>query len=357
MHSLDVQLPYEKYSIYIETGILDNIGEEIARLIEYKKLRKKVLVITDFNVDKLYGNNIRNSLSKNNIKSKIIYIEPGEKSKSIKSAERIYNELLKFEMTRQNLIIAFGGGVVGDLGGFVASTFMRGIPFIQVPTTLLAQVDSSIGGKVAVNLPMGKNLVGSFYHPKAVYIDSIVLNTLENKYFYDGIAEVIKYGCIKDKGLFGKLKEIDIKKSSTDILEQIVYKCCNIKGRIVEEDEKDTGERMILNFGHTIGHAIEKVYNYEKYTHGEAVAIGMYTITKKSEEMGLTEKGTANEIKKLLIKYNLSYELPKIQKNEIIKAMKSDKKNSGEFINLVLLRKIGEAYIKQVKFHDIKKFI
>ncbi|MDV2934331.1 3-dehydroquinate synthase, partial [Enterococcus faecalis] len=171
-----------------------------------------------------------------------------------------------------DLIIALGGGVVGDLAGFVASTFLRGISFIQIPTSLLAQVDSSVGGKVAVDLERGKNLVGSFYHPELVLIDPNMLGTLPEKYFNDGLGEVIKYGCIKSKELFEKLEGFENKEDLKENIGEIIYECCNIKREVVEYDEKDLGERMILNFGHTLGHAIEQIYNYETYSHGEAVA-------------------------------------------------------------------------------------
>ena len=242
------------------------------------------------------------------------------------------------------MILTLGGGVIGDLGGFVASTFLRGVPFIQVPTTLLAQVDSSVGGKVAVDLDKGKNLVGSFYHPKKVIIDPEVLNSLSDRVFNDGMAEVIKYGCIKDKEFFNNLLQYENKEEVMNNIEYIIHNCCKIKKEVVEKDEKDTGERMLLNFGHTIGHAIEQYYNYNKYTHGEAVAIGMYEITKISEASFETEKGTADIIKNILIKYNLPYKLD-IDINEIKETISLDKKNIDNKLNLIFISKIGESKI------------
>ena len=207
-------------------------------------------------------------------------------------------------------------------------------------------MDSSVGGKVGVDLSKGKNLVGSFYHPKKVIIDPEVLETLSDRVFNDGMAEVIKYGCIKDKDFFDKLFEYKNKEDVMNNIEYIIHNCCKIKKEVVEKDEKDTGERMLLNFGHTIGHAIEQYYNYNKYTHGEAVAIGMYEITKISEASGETKTGTAEVIKNILIKYGLPYELD-IDINEIKDTISLDKKNINNKLNLIFISKIGES--KKVK--------
>ncbi|MCT4564420.1 MAG: 3-dehydroquinate synthase [Maledivibacter sp.] len=353
MNNLEVNLPQKKYSITIKKGILGNIGEEIKKI--YKN--KKIAIITDSNVEGLYGQKIINQLNINNFQTTTIVIQPGEKSKSLESAKDIYEKLLDFEITRGDMIIALGGGVVGDLAGFAASTLLRGIPFIQIPTSLLAQIDSSVGGKVAVNLPMGKNLVGSFYHPEAVFIDPQLLRTLDKRFLYDGMAEVIKYGCIKDKGLFDKLMNIETEDELFDNIEEIIYRCCDVKRDMVQRDEKDKGERMLLNFGHTIGHAIEKNFNYKTYTHGEAVAIGMYNITKRSEELGMTKEDTAKVIQKLLIKYNLPHGMPDVPKVDIIKAIGLDKKNKGDRLSIILLREIGNSFIKNIDRKDAERYI
>ncbi|WP_432662899.1 3-dehydroquinate synthase [Wukongibacter baidiensis] len=353
MCTLEVNLPQKQYSIIIERGILGNIGGEIKKIYR----GKKIAIITDSNVKALYGKEIINSLNEHDFETKIIVIEPGEKSKSLDVAKDIYEELLAFEITRGDMIIAFGGGVVGDLAGFVASTLLRGIPFIQIPSSLLAQIDSSVGGKVAVNLPQGKNLVGSFYHPEVVFIDPELLKTLDKRFLYDGMAEVIKYGCIRDKGLFEKLMKIKDEEEFFDNMEEIIQSCCTIKRDIVERDEKDTGERMLLNFGHTIGHAIEKHFGYKKYTHGEAVAMGMYNITKKSEELGITDEGTAKLIEEIIIKYNLPFEMPETNKEKIIGAIGLDKKNKGDNLNIVLLHRVGESFIKKINRKDVDKYL
>lgn len=361
MRELRINLKEKTYPLYIERGLLDRIGKEIKSIYTDKGIKdvsanKKVIIVTDKNVDKFYGNKVKESLEESGFMFFKVVIEPGEKSKSMEELIKLYNELLDIGVTRGDLIIALGGGVVGDLTGFAASTFLRGIPYIQIPTSLLAQIDSSIGGKVAVDLPRGKNLVGSFYHPEAVFIDPNVLDTLDKRFLYDGMGEVIKYGCIKDKELFYNLMEYDDKELLSN-MENIIYTCCSIKKKVVEKDEKDTGDRMLLNFGHTIGHAIEKYYNFEKYTHGEAVALGMYIITKKSEEMKLTKEGTAVLIAKVLNRHNLEHEINLEDKDSILSAISLDKKNKGEFINIVLLRDIGDSFIHEIKRVNMIDFI
>ena len=351
MPTLNVNLPKNSYPIIIEKGLLNRVNEEIKKIYD----DRKIAIITDKNIERLYGDRIKKELQKDFL-IKVIVLEPGEKSKSLKRLEEVYNELLDFQITRGDLIIAFGGGVIGDLAGFAASSLLRGIPYIQIPTSLLAQIDSSVGGKVAVNLPQGKNLVGSFYQPKAVLIDPELLSTLDQRYFYDGMAEVIKYACIRDKEFFEELFSFT-EEELLQSMERIILKCCQIKKDIVARDELDTGERMILNFGHTLGHVVEKWYQYDKYTHGEAVAIGMYHITKRSEDMGITKKGTTDLIKRILCKYHLPYEMPSIDKGMVAQTIGLDKKNKGQYINLILMKEIGEAYIEKVHSKDISSYI
>lgn len=353
MKSLLVKLSEKNYHVYIENDLLDHIGSEIKKIYR----GRKIAIITDENVNNFYGERIKNSLEKSNYLVHTIVVEPGEKSKSINTLAEVFSKLLDFGITKSDLIIAFGGGVTGDLGGFAASTLLRGIPLIQVPTSLLAQVDSSIGGKVAIDMPKGKNLIGSFYHPEAVFIDPLLLKTLDRRFLYDGMAEVIKYGCIKNRDLFDKLMNIGSEKELFYNIEEIIYSCCRIKRDIVERDEKDLGERMILNFGHTIGHAIEKCFDFTRYTHGEAVAIGMHTIIRKSEEDKMTPPGMAEAIRKNLRKYNLPFELPQIKKEEIIKAINLDKKSRGEYIDIILLKDIGEGIIKSINKEEIVRFV
>lgn len=339
---LTIDLSHSSYDIIIQKGLLNNLSKEIEEVFK----GRKIFILTDKNVDKFYGDKVINNLSNAGYNTKKLVLEPGEETKAFFTLPKIYDELLNFKFTRSDLILTLGGGVIGDLGGFVASTFLRGVPFIQIPTTLLAQVDSSVGGKVGVDLDKGKNLVGSFYHPKKVIIDPEVLESLRDRVFNDGMAEVIKYGCIKDAKFFNKLLEYKNKEEVMNNIEYIIHNCCKIKKKVVEKDEKDTGERMLLNFGHTIGHAIEQYYNYKKYTHGEAVAIGMYEITKISEASGETEKGTAEIIKNILIKYSLPYKLD-VDINKIREAISLDKKNIDNKLNLIFINKIGESKIVQ----------
>ena len=339
--NLFVDLKENSYNILIEKGLLNKLGEELKNIY----FGEKIFIITDENVDKYYGSKVKDELDKIGYKTRKMVLAPGEKTKSFSTLPSIYNELLDFKLTRKELIITLGGGVIGDLGGFVASTFLRGVSFIQIPTSLLAQVDSSVGGKVAVDLEKGKNLVGSFYQPKAVFIDPDVLNTLPEKFYKDGMAEVIKYGCIKDRDFFYMLKSLKSREEVMNNIEDILYKCCYIKKSVVERDEKDLGERMLLNFGHTLGHAIEKYYNFTGYSHGEAVAIGMYNISLKSEDEGITEKGVAEEIKEILINYDLPYKVDIKDNNKIIYNISLDKKNIGNVLKVILLKSIGESII------------
>lgn len=353
MYKLNVNLPDKDYDIIIKKGLIENIGEYVRSVYE----NKKIAIITDTNVEEIYGETLKENLEKSEFDVHFIVVKAGEKSKSISVLEDVYDKLLSLNITRGDMIITFGGGVVGDLGGFAASTLLRGIKFIQIPTSLLAQIDSSVGGKVAVNLPKGKNLVGSFYHPEAVFIDPDLLKTLDERFIADGMAEVIKYGCIRDRELFDRLNNYGSFDELFKNIEEIIHDCCDIKRRVVEDDELDLGVRMILNFGHTLGHVIENYGNYEGYSHGEAVAIGMHHITKKSEMLGLTESGSTDLIKEILKKYNLPYEMPEIPKEDILKTITLDKKSNVDNITLVLIEKIGNVFLEKIDREDIFDYI
>lgn len=352
MKTITVDLGSTKYDVKIENGLLSNMGREIREIYS----GSKIAVITDKNVYGLYGAQIKDPLEKSGYEASFIVVEPGEKSKSMDVLKNVYEGLINNGITRSDLIIALGGGVIGDLSGFAASTFLRGVRYVQVPTSLLAQIDSSIGGKVAVNLEQGKNLVGSFYHPAKVVIDPVVLHTLSEKLVRDGLGEVVKYACIKDASFFDELMSIKTTEQLFQSIDDIIYKCLNIKKELVEKDERDTGDRMLLNFGHTFGHAIENYFNYE-YSHGEAVALGMYYITEKSEALGLTEKGTSGKIKDLLINFNIQYRLPSSLNMDAVKnTIYLDKKNISGSIKLILLKKIGTSYIESVPMKEINNF-
>ncbi|MEG1880249.1 MAG: 3-dehydroquinate synthase, partial [Oscillospiraceae bacterium] len=277
-----------------------------------------------------------------------IVVPFGESSKSSEMLNFLYSEMLKFGITRSDIIVALGGGVVGDLAGFAAATLLRGIPCIQIPTTILSQVDSSVGGKVAINLPNGKNLVGAFHQPKLVIIDIECLNTLDERFISDGMAEVVKYGAISDENLFKTLENIKNKKELFANLSDIIYNCCMLKSGVVESDEFDVGNRMILNFGHTFGHAIEAKYNYEKYTHGEAVAIGMVMAAEYGESCGYTKSGTAKRIRGALANFSLPQDAA-IENEDLLNSINVDKKGDGSFINLILLKNIGDVFIHKME--------
>ena len=276
----------------------------------------------------------------------------GEQSKNLNTIADIYDTLADFKMTRKDLIVALGGGVTGDMAGFAAATYLRGIDFVQIPTSLLAQVDSSVGGKTGVDIAQGKNLVGAFYQPKAVLIDPDTLSTLPDQFITDGMAEIIKYGCIKDSEFFEMLANGDALEHIDDVIET----CVKIKRDVVNRDEKEAGERMLLNFGHTLGHAIEKIYNYTGITHGMAVAVGMVMMTKASEKHGLTEAGTAYKIEEVCATYGLPT-TDDASLEKIAEAAQTDKKTSGSSINVVLLEKIGTSFTKKVAISDLLDFI
>ena len=352
MDEVKVNLGKRSYDIKIARGLLAKSGSE-ARLLSKAD---KVAVITDSNVDALYGQSIQKALEDAAFSVSRIVIEPGEKSKTLGTLSDVFAQMAAFGMTRSDLVITFGGGVPGDLGGFAAATFLRGIDFIQVPTSLLAQIDSSVGGKVAVDLPAGKNLVGSFYQPLGVFIDPDLLGTLPKRYLHDGLAETIKYGCIRSSGLFTKLQHIKDDEELLSEIEAIIQECCSIKARIVEMDEFDTGERMLLNFGHTIGHAVEKYFNYETFTHGEGVGIGMVALTEQTEQLGITAKGSAKLIREVLKRYGLPTEAV-MAKDEVLRTIALDKKKKGGTITLIVLDKIGQARLMKIPCEELASYI
>lgn len=336
MKTIRVNLNEDSYDIAITT--------DFSVLDRFVSKYDKVVIVTDENVDNCYGNIL------DKYSAEKLVLPAGEQTKSHKHLIWLYEQFLNRGVTRSDLIVALGGGVIGDLTGYAAATFLRGVDFIQIPTSLLAQVDSSVGGKVAVNLPAAKNIVGSFYQPKFVFINPDFLDTLHPRYFADGMAEVIKYGAIKSRKLFDMLGEDNIDMSS------VIEQCCDIKRQVVEVDQFDTGERMILNFGHTLGHSIEQYLKYEKYSHGEAVAIGMYHTTRVSEKMGISKEGTAEKIKQLLVKYKLPYECDLLT-DKLLATMKLDKKADGKDISIILLEDIGKSIIKKIPKGELIQYM
>lgn len=336
---LTVNLGEKSYPIYIENNILGNAGVYIQKVFK----GNRIMIVSDDRVFPLYGNRLLTSLQ-DMYECHTLVLPHGESTKNFHSLPVIYSAMLKANITRSDLVIALGGGVIGDLTGFAAASFLRGVKFIQIPTSLLAQVDSSVGGKVAVDLPEGKNLVGAFYQPAMVLIDPTVLSTLPKRFINDGMGEVIKYGCIKDLELFELLEKYSSFEALDEVLPSIIERCVDIKRIIVEHDQFDIGERMLLNFGHTLAHTIEQHCNYKRESHGEAVGIGMYQLSLIAEEKGLTESGTSERILNLLKTYGLPYECG-FNIDELLDAVTLDKKNLDGKLNLILLKEIGKSYI------------
>lgn len=334
-----------KYPILIRTGALAQLGEVAAKTVR----SRKAFIVTDETVKGLYYDASEKSLKASGFEVASFTVPAGESSKCEKNLFAIYDAMHEFGMSRSDLVIALGGGVVGDLTGFAAATYMRGCHLIQVPTTLLAQVDSSIGGKTGIDMPYGKNLVGAFYQPNAVVIDPGLLKSLSRTRMAEGMAEVIKYGCIRDAMLFEA-----IEKGQAD-MEWMLARCVKIKTTVVQNDEYDTGERMLLNFGHTWGHAIEKVSGYTRYTHGEAVAIGMVKAVELGEKLGETPKGIKERLLNVLEKWHLptSTDLPV---EDLYKTMLSDKKKLNGKVYYVVIKEIGDAKtwpLSEQELHDL----
>lgn len=347
MNTIKIKTNSFEYDFKIGSNLLEKSGQLIKEIKDYKR----AVLVTDKNVDALYSDIVVKSLEESNIKVVKIVLESGEHTKSLEFVEFLIRKLVENKISRKDLMIGLGGGVIGDLVGFVSSIYLRGIDLVHIPTTLLAQVDSSIGGKVGVNLKEAKNLIGSFKHPVLIIADIETLKTIDDRVYRDGLGEVFKYACIDSESIFEKFEEVDSTEEIGDHIIDIITLCASIKAKYVEKDELDKGYRNTLNFGHTLAHAIEKYYNYEKYLHGEAVAIGMYNITRIGEKKGLTLEGTSKRLKNLLVKYKLPYKL-EMRLDELSEPISLDKKNDGEKIKVVMLRKIGESFFYELTINS-----
>ena len=322
------------YDILIKHHILEQAGNYIRPLT--KAIRS--VIISDTNVAPLYAEKVAYSLKEHGFETSVFTFEAGEERKRLLTIEKMYSHFFAHHLTRTDIVVALGGGVTGDMAGFAASTYLRGIDFVQIPTSLLSQVDSSVGGKTGVDLPTGKNLVGAFWQPILVLIDPETLQTLPEVFFRDGLGEVVKYGCIRSLSLFERLE----RENAKDFIDDLIFECVSIKRDVVENDERDTGERAILNFGHTLGHAIEHYKNFE-LLHGEC------------EQNGMTAVGTSERLQKLLVKYGLptdsSYPL-----SSIVSATQGDKKSTGKDITLVCLKDIGSCYLHKIPTDQLTDF-
>ncbi|MBI5639021.1 MAG: 3-dehydroquinate synthase [Nitrospirae bacterium] len=345
MQKIRVELGERSYNINIDGACLHELGSSLVRF----EFSRRLALVSNPTVYELYGAVVSRAIKDAGYELTEIIIPDGEEYKSLQWLQNIYEELLKARLDRKSALIALGGGVIGDITGFAASTYMRGIDFIQVPTTLLSQVDSSVGGKTGVNHPLGKNMIGTFWQPRLVWIDTETLKSLPEREFCSGLAEVIKYGVIWDSDFFDFLEaqREKVLGLDTDALQHIIRRSCEIKAEVVSKDEREAGLRAILNYGHTIGHAIETITGYKRYLHGEAVSIGMHLEARLSEVLGLIDAEKVKRIRKLLESYGLPSEMPEGADMEgLFSAMQLDKKAVSGDLKFVLPEKIGAVKIR-----------
>lgn len=343
MKVLRIDLADRSYDILIGRNLFNTLADHVPGL---SGLRRAVIV-THPSIGNVYGEALARGLKSAGLESRTVEIPEGETYKTLASAEVVYDHLMKNACDRDTLMVALGGGVIGDLTGFVAATYQRGVPYLQVPTTLLSQVDSSVGGKTAVNHPLGKNMIGAFYQPRAVIIDLDTLKTLPADEFRAGMAEIIKYGVIEDPELFAYLEDNvePILNQDTACLERIIETSCAIKAKVVERDERESNYRMVLNYGHTVGHAIEALTDYARFKHGEAVAIGMIAAARLSHRMGYCDAATVERITALIDRYGLPTQLPEFPARDYIECMYRDKKAREKKIRFILVRALGQVEI------------
>lgn len=348
MGIINIRAASAQYDVTVGSGILGDIGLTSAAAIK----GRNVAVVTDEHVAPLYLKAVEDSLCSAGFTVFSLVLPAGEHTKSMETLVKLYSFFSQSGITRTDGVVALGGGVIGDVAGFAAATWLRGVPLVQIPTTLLAQVDSSVGGKTAVDLPEGKNLAGVFYQPCAVIADTETLKTLLGEIVSDGMAEVIKYGCIRDARLFDTLYQ------GIDPLccPSVIEDCIRIKRDVVEKDERDTGEREILNFGHTAGHAIESLGGFQKWSHGQGVAIGMVLAARIGELLGVTEEGTSKKIETILQQYHLPTSCP-YEGKELIQFMKKDKKRMSDAVSFILLPKIGQAKRVPLTFLQLEELL
>ena len=339
MPTVSVHAPGQesRYDITIGHGLLSGCAPLFA---PYRG--RRAMIVADEHTAPLYGDTLRARMEAAGVSTGLCTLPAGETTKCPEQLSRLYDAFLDAHLTRADLVIALGGGVIGDLTGYAACTYLRGVHFAQVPTTLLAQVDSSVGGKVAINHPRGKNLLGAFYQPELVLIDCDTLRTLDARQLGAGLGEVIKYGCIADAALFERLEALGSREALLPVLDEVIARCCEIKSDYVRRDPFDHGVRMQLNFGHTLAHALENAMGYGTLLHGEAVAIGMVAAAHWGESLGVTPAGCAERIKQLLVAYDLMTECPEgLSPDALAATMALDKKAVGSTVRTVMLTGIG----------------
>lgn len=358
MLTVPVALASNPYEIVISSGILARFGEYFQT---WTHGARQAIVITDSNVEPLYGLKIAQILADSGVSNDLCVVEAGEESKCVDVAQMLWQRLVECGADRKTVVVAVGGGVTGDLAGFVAATLNRGLPFIQVPTTLLAQVDSSVGGKTGINLPQGKNLVGAFWQPKGVLMDPATLQTLDDRQYRAGLAEVVKYGVILDADFFAFLEQnvSAIESREEAVLGRIIARCCELKAEVVLEDERETiGRRAILNYGHTFGHVVEKLCGFGTYLHGEAVGIGMSfaaALAQKLEPQNLLLRELVQRQDALLEALKIPTRAPEFCRDDVLGVMLHDKKTESGVIRFVLPNRLGECVMKTIQ--GIENFI
>lgn len=342
MKKVNVDLGAESYEVLVGSGLLPSVGP----WLKERDFSSKVIVITDTTVKEIYINVLQSGLTDAGFHVEVLDIPEGEEQKSLESAGKLYDAMAGVYAERSTPVLALGGGVVGDLAGFVAATYMRGVPLIQIPTTLLSQVDSSVGGKTAVDHGQLKNIVGAFYQPRMVVADIDTLNTLPEIEIANGMAEVIKSAAIKDRNFFQFLEaNIDkIKELQPEVMEEVISRTVKIKAQIVEEDEREKGLRGLLNYGHTIGHAIEAVSDF-RLKHGQAVAIGMVAAARISNKLGILAENEVTRLEDIIRKAGLPTEMPDFDRADVLRAIKHDKKVRQDKVRFILLESIGSAFI------------
>ncbi len=344
-----------QYRIHVGHGLIDSAGGLLAEA----GLRHTAIIVTDTTVGRIYASRLKRSLSASGFETALIEVPPGEQQKSLETAAEIYSRLSDLYAERTTPVVALGGGVIGDLAGFVAATYMRGVPLVQVPTTILSQGDSSIGGKVAVNHGNLKNKIGAFYHPRLTISDVGLLESLSPREVSDGLAEIIKHGMILDAGLFEFIEKNMDRILSLDVgkLEHIVGASASIKAGVVEEDELDLGPRNVLNYGHTVGHAVESVSNLQVW-HGEAVAIGMVAEARIARSLGILDQEAVSRLEDVLRKAHLPTQIPDLDRASLLSAMKHDKKVSEGRLKFALPTTIGRVTLTdQVEMSLIEKVL
>ncbi len=365
MKRITAKTSLKNYPIFIEKGIFEKIPEYLSKYFDDSQ---KTIFLTNDTLQDLYSNRIKWILSNTKNKSKIITIKDGEEYKNLNTLTYIYDKLLEFNTHRDDIIIAFGGGVIGDICGFTAATFNRGINLIHIPTTIISQVDSSIGGKTAVNFKKIKNIIGCFYHPEMVFIDPLLLETLEERQIINGIGEMVKYGIIFDKRILKAFKENIEENDNSRLLKiagkdwflELIYRSCDIKTMVVRKDEFDIGYRNLLNFGHTVGHCIENAFDLREINHGQAVGLGMIVAINISIDLGLIDKKVKRDIVGLYKILKLPYRIPEIDTSKIINALKYDKKFTAGQNKFILIKGINKPFLysnteKSIILDNIKK--